>query len=280
MKKSVELFERNCSPIGVFDSGVGGVSVLKALQSALPNESFIYAADSANAPYGDKSKAFIEARTSAMASFLAGANAKAIVVACNTATVVAVKTLRAHYPIPVIAMEPAIKPAVRISRSGVVGVLATERTLESPALANLCHLYGETVKILLQPCPGLVEQVERGDVETEATHYLLRRYISPLLAGDADTLVLGCTHYVFLLAQIRKIVGPEITIVESSEAVARQLERRLAEIRKLAEEGTGKSETKFFTTGSVNQGRAVISELWGASVHVQAIEITGHHTKV
>lgn len=278
MKKSVEIFERNWSPIGVFDSGVGGVSVLKALQSALPNESFIYAADSGNAPYGDKSKAFIEARTSAMASFLARANAKAIVVACNTATVVAVKTLRAHYPIPVIAMEPAIKPATQISRSGVVGVLATARTLESPALANLCRLYGTSVKILLQPCPGLVEQVERGDLETEATHQLLRRYISPLLAGGADTLVLGCTHYVFLLAHIRRIVGPDITIVESSAAVARQLERRLAEIRKLSE-GTRRSETKFFTTGPVNQSRAVISELWGESVHVQSIDIANIHIK-
>jgi len=278
MKKSVEMFERNSSPIGVFDSGVGGVSVLKALQNALPNESFIYAADSANAPYGDKSKAFIEARTSAMAGFLARANAKAIVVACNTATVVAVKTLRAHYPIPVIAMEPAIKPATVISRSGVVGVLATQRTLESPALANLCRLYGENVKILLQPCPGLVEQVERGAVDTAATQQLLRRYISPLLAGGADTIVLGCTHYVFLLAQIRKIVGSDISIVESSEAVARQLERRLAEIEKLAE-GTAKSETRFFTTGSINQGRAVISELWGESVHVQAVEIPDTHTK-
>ncbi|TAM45425.1 MAG: glutamate racemase [Gammaproteobacteria bacterium] len=265
------MLDRNQSSIGVFDSGVGGVSVLKALQSALPDESFIYAADSANAPYGDKSKAFIEARTSAMASFLAQAKVKAIVVACNTATVVAVEALRANYSIPVIAMEPAIKPAVQITRSGVVGVLATERTLESPALANLCRLYGETVEIVLQPCPGLVEQVERGEAEAEVTHRLLRSYIGPLLARGADTIVLGCTHYVFLMAQIRKIVGPGITIVESSAAVARQLERRLSESRKLAD-GRGNSEMKFFTTGPVNQAQAVISELWGASVHVQAIE--------
>jgi glutamate racemase len=266
------MFERNLSPIGVFDSGVGGVSVLKALKSALPNERFIYAADSAHAPYGDKSKAFIEARTSAMADFLVRANAKAIVVACNTATVVAVETLRANYPIPVIAMEPAIKPAVQISRSGVIGVLATERTLESHALANLCRLYGAGVELVLQPCPGLVEQVERGDAETEVTHQLLQRYIAPLLASGADTIVLGCTHYVFLLARIEQIAGPGITVVESSAAVARQLKRRLSESRRLAER-TEKAETRFFTTGSANQAKAVISELWGESVHVQAIEI-------
>jgi glutamate racemase len=268
------MFERNLSPIGVFDSGVGGVSVLKALKSALPNESFIYAADSANAPYGDKSRAFIEARTSAMASFLVSTNAKAIVVACNTATVVAVETLRASYPIPVIAMEPAIKPAVQMSRSGVIGVLATERTLESSALKNLCRLYGEGAEILLQPCLGLVEQVERGDAETEVTHQLLRRYIAPLLASGADTIVLGCTHYVFLLARIQQIAGPGITIVESSMAVARQLERRLAESGRLAK-AAGIGETRFFTTGSVNQAKAVISELWGENVHVQAIEVPG-----
>jgi glutamate racemase len=268
------MFERNLSPIGVFDSGVGGVSVLKALKSALPNESFIYAADSANAPYGDKSRAFIEARTSAMAGFLVRANAKAIVVACNTATVVAVETLRANYPIPVIAMEPAIKPAVQISRSRVIGVLATARTLESPALANLCRVYGEGAKILLQPCPGLVEQVERGDAETEVTHQLLRRYIAPLLASGADTIVLGCTHYVFLLARIQQIAGPGITIVESSMAVARQLERRLTESGRLAKPDE-KAETRFFTTGSAKQAKAVISELWGENVHVQAIEAPG-----
>jgi len=268
----IAMFEKNLTPIGVFDSGVGGVSVLKALKSALPNESFIYAADSANAPYGDKSRAFIEARTSAMANFLVRANAKAIVVACNTATVVAVETLRANYPIPVIAMEPAIKPAVQMSRSGVIGVLATERTLESPALENLCRLYGEGVKIVFQPCPGLVEQVERGDVETEDTHQLLRRYIAPLLARGADTIVLGCTHYVFLMARIQQIAGPGVTIVESSMAVARQLERRLAETGSLAN-AAGIGETRFFTTGSTNQAKAVISELWGENVDVLAIAI-------
>jgi len=267
----VETIDRAKSPIGVFDSGVGGVSVLKKLQNTLPNESFIYAADSANAPYGDKSTDFIEGRTSAMASFLVRSNAKAIVVACNTATVVAVQALRTKYSIPVIAMEPAIKPAVQLSRSGVVGVLATERTLESPALATLCRIYGEAVEILLQPCPGLVELIERGEVETEATAQLLGGYIEPLLAKGADTLVLGCTHYVFLSGEIAKIAGRRVTIVESSAAVARQLESRLAATGKLAE-GTSKSETRFFTTGSINRVQAVVSKLWGASVSVHAIE--------
>ncbi|MDF1553992.1 MAG: glutamate racemase [Deferrisomatales bacterium] len=263
--------DRGKSAIGVFDSGVGGVSVLKALQRALPNESFIYVADSANAPYGDKSTAFIEGRTSATASFLVASHAKAIVVACNTATVVAVQALRAHYSIPVIAMEPAIKPAVQLTRSGVVGVLATERTLESPALAALCRRFGETVEVIPQPCPGLVEAVERGEMDAEATAQLLRRYVEPLLAKGADTLVLGCTHYVNLSDQIQRIAGPGITIVESSAAVARQLERRLAETGNLSD-GMSNAETRFFTTGRADQVQPVISALWGATVHVQAIE--------
>ena len=264
------MLEPHKSPIGVFDSGVGGLSVLRVLQAALPGESFIYAADSANAPYGDKSQAFIEARTSAMANFLVRSNAKAIVVACNTATVVAVAALRTVHAIPVIAMEPAIKPAVQLSQSGVVGVLATARTLASPALEKLCRLYAANAHIIPQPCPGLVELVEAGAAGMKAAEPMLRRYLAPLLARGADTIVLGCTHYVFLAEQIRSLAGPGVTVIESSEAVARQVERRLAERRMLAV-GSEKPVTRFFTTGSVERAQAVISDLWGASVQVDAL---------
>ena len=262
------------SPIGVFDSGVGGVSVLRQLQRALPGESFIYAADSAHAPYGDKPQAFIEDRTSAMADFLTRAHAKAIVVACNTATVIAVAALRANHAIPVIAMEPAIKPAVALSRSRVVAVLATERTLASPALARLCRLYGDDAEIICQPCPGLVEVVEQGAADTQRAAQLLCLYLAPVLARGADTIVLGCTHYVFLMAQIRAIAGPAVTIVESSAAVARQVERRLAENDMLAD-GRGRPATRFFTTGSVEHAQVVISALWGSRVQVHGMDDPG-----
>ncbi|POZ51543.1 glutamate racemase [Methylovulum psychrotolerans] len=258
------------APIGVFDSGVGGLSVLKAVRQALPQEHLLYVADSANAPYGDRHASFIEDRALAMAQFLVSANAKAIVVACNTATVVAIKKLRALYPLPIVAMEPAIKPAVELSQSRVVGVLATRRTLESPSVAQLCRLYGQDTRIMLQPCPGLVEQVERGDADSDFTRQLLEHYLAPLLSAGADTLVLGCTHYPFLEPQIRKLVGPGVAIVESSAAVARQLQHRLAGSLNPGDD-TNIPQARFFTTGSADQAHALVSLLWGASVEVHSV---------
>lgn len=258
------------APIGVFDSGIGGLSVLRAVRKALPNEDLLYIADSANAPYGDRHASFIESRALEMVNFLVRSNAKAIVVACNTATVVAIEKLRSMYSLPIVAMEPAIKPAVGLTKSRVVGVLATRRTLESSAVAHLCNQYARDTRIILQPCPGLVEQVERGETESEFTRGLLERYISPLIAARADTLVLGCTHYPFLESQIRSIVGPEVCIVESSAAVARQLERRLSGSMNHEVNNSIPKET-FFTTGAVDSMRVLVSMLWGESVEVQSV---------
>lgn len=257
-------------PIGVFDSGVGGLSVLRALRQELPAEDFLYAADSGNAPYGDRSAAFIEQRAAAMVQFLIRARAKAIVVACNTATVVAIHRLRAGCELPIVAMEPAIKPAVKLTRSGVVGVMATQRTLESPAIDKLCREFGQATRLVLQPCPGLVEQVELGDFDGEVTRALLWRYLSGLLDAGADTIVLGCTHYVFLEPQIRTLVGPDVTIVESSVAVARQLRRRLAHRARPTDDPRAGVED-FYTTGPVEQSRHIFSRLLGRSVDVQSI---------
>lgn len=258
------------APIGIFDSGVGGLSVLRIIRNALPNERLIYVADSAHAPYGDRHPDFIEARALEMVQFLVNAGVKAIVVACNTATVVAIEKLRSLHSLPIVALEPAIKPAVEHTKSRVVGVLATQRTVESSSVARLCELYGESARIILQPCPGLVEQVERGETESERTRHLLEGYISTLLAAGADTLVLGCTHYPFLESQIRNIVGPDICMIESSAAVARQLKRRLGENGCLASEQHAPSE-QFFTTDAPDKMRALMSMLWGADVEVQGI---------
>lgn len=235
----------------------------------MPHEHLLYVADSGNAPYGDRHVGFIEDRVFAIAQFLVNSNAKAIVVACNTATVVAIEKLRSVYRLPIIAIEPAIKPAVRLTTSRIIGVLATRRTLESPAVADLCRLYGENTRIILQPCPGLVEQVERGEARTDYTHHLLEQYIAPLLAEGADTLVLGCTHYPFLEPQIRKLVGEQITIVEPSTAVARQLERRL--IGNMNVVSADMPQARFFTTGSVDKAHALVSMLWGENVSVQSL---------
>ncbi|CAD5371990.1 Glutamate racemase [Rubrivivax sp. A210] len=262
------------APIGIFDSGVGGLSVLAALREAMPAEDFVYVADSGNAPYGDQEPEFIEARAFAVFEFLLKMGARAVVIACNTATAVAVHRLRAAFAVPIVAMEPAIKPAVAMSRSRVVGVLATSRTLESPAVAQLCRVYGAGARILLQPCPGLVERIEAGDLEGESTRSLLRRYITPLLAEGADTLVLGCTHYPFLTPQIRAIAGPEVQVIEPSAAVARQLKRLMAENSDAAESGA-RGRVQFFTSGRTDAVQAVITALWRQPVDVQRLPCSG-----
>lgn len=256
--------------IGVFDSGVGGLSVLKAIRREQPTIDFIYIADSGNAPYGSRSAKFIQSRASHIASELVDAGAEIIVVACNTATAVAVEKLRAQLTVPVIAMEPAIKPAVAHTKTGIVGILATERTLESQAVARLCSEFGQSVKLLLQPCPGLVELVERGELSSNFTYEYLRKLVSPLLAQGADTLVLGCTHYVFLKPVIRSIAGPRVKIIESSAAVARQTMRYLGNEKSSGSSESGGREI-FLTTGSPENAQAVFSQLWGAPVEVRAL---------
>jgi glutamate racemase len=201
-----------------------------------------------------------------IASWMVARGAKEIVVACNTATVVAVHTLREAFTVPIVALEPAIKPAAEGSRSHVIGVLATSRTLESPAVERLQRQYGGNTQIVLQPCPGLVEQVEHGLIDTEDTTQLLQRYLASSLRAGADHLVLGCTHYAFLRDRIQALVGPSVTLVDSGDAVARQTERRLPFP---APEGSAREE--FFTTGNLAEANARIPALWGAPVRVQQL---------
>ena len=190
-------------PIGVFDSGVGGLSVLREIRRHLPAESLIYCADSGYAPYGERSAADIRARSLELTDFLRGQGAKAIVVACNTATAAAATALRETWPqLPIIAMEPAVKPATAATRSGTVGVLATVGTLASARFAALLDNFGQGVEVVTRPGVGLVEAVERGELDTSQTRSLLEGHLEPLLAAGADEVVLGCTHYVFLLSLI------------------------------------------------------------------------------
>lgn len=265
------------APIGAFDSGVGGISVLRAIRGELPHEHLLYVADSGHAPYGDRPAAFITERTNAIARLLVASRAKAIVVACNTASVVAIERLRSWCPVPVVAIEPAIKPAVGSTRSGVVGVLATSRTIASAAVARLCQQHGTSARIILTACPGLVECVERGELSGEATRSLLVEYLAPLLDAGADTLVLGCTHYSFLGALVRDIVGPHVCIIDPAAAVARELARRLGANRRLASSGDPASE-RFFSSApahSAHSAHTVMSALWGRNVVVSDLEHAG-----
>ncbi len=261
------------APIGVFDSGVGGLSILREIRRELPGENLIFVADSGHAPYGDRDAEFIRQRALLITRFLLAQGAKAIVVACNTATVVAVDELRACCTVPVVAVEPAIKPAAQGTKSGVIGVLATSRTLSSSSVARLCETHGQGVTFLLQPCPGLVERVERADLTSAATRSLLVSYLSPLLAAGADTLVLGCTHYPFLMQLIREIAGPKVRIIDPAVAVAKELARRLGSgpvSRSRREFAT----TRFFSSSSLCSVQTVMSALWGQCVTVHGVGTT------
>lgn len=257
-------------PIGVFDSGVGGLSVLHEIRRTLPHEDLIYVADSAHAPYGDKSQHFIEARSIAITEFLLSQNAKAIVVACNTATGAAVTALRSRFIMPIIAMEPAVKPAAAQTQSGVIGVLATRRTLASDNFVRLFARYGAEVEILGQACPGLVEQVEAGDLSGAKTRLLLDQYVLPLLERGADTLVLGCTHYPFLAPLIQDIAGSEVAVIDSADAVARQLYHRLAAGDLLAARN-GDGAERFWSSAAPDKVQPLVAQLWQATIEVSAL---------
>lgn len=255
------LRQQNHNPIGIFDSGVGGVSVLKHIHATLPGEHILYCADSRYAPYGSKTPDMIRERSLLLADFLIAQGAKALVVACNTATAAAVSALRQIHTIPIVGMEPAVKPAAAATRTGVVGVLATVGTLKSTQFAGLLESYGRDVTVVTEGCPGLVEQIERGELASDATRALLEQYLAPLLAANADTIVLGCTHYPFVRPLIAEIVGPNITLIDTGEAVARQLRRRLEE-HGLLNDSNETGKITFWSNSEAPDADEILQRLW------------------
>jgi glutamate racemase len=236
--------------VGVFDSGVGGTTVLRHLHAELPGTDLLYLADQARCPYGARSAAELRALSAANTRWLLAHGAALIVVACNTASAAALHWLRRAFPgTPFVGMVPAVKPAVEQTRSGVVGVLATPATIEGELLDEVVIRWAGAARVLRQACPGLVDQIETGALDTPATVALLQRYLRPLLAAGADTIVLGCTHYPFLESQIRRIAGPDVAIVDAAPAVARQTARVLHE-RGLAGSGESRAgQITYATTG-------------------------------
>jgi glutamate racemase len=256
------------APIGIFDSGVGGLSVLLHARALLPREQFIYFADSAHAPYGDKSEQYVVERSLAIAAFLLERGAKALVVACNTATVAAIKAIRARYPLlPVVGVEPGLKPGAAASHSGKVGVLATARTLKGEKFLQLRDQIASATQaeFLLQACVGLVDEIEKGDLQAPAIHAMLERYISPLLAQGADTLVLGCTHYPFVRDVIEQVLRTQargtVTLIDTGEAVARQLARLLEGAGLLRQTAAEATLAGFTTADAAALSRAFASLL-------------------
>ena len=249
------------APIGVMDSGVGGLSVLKHLTRQLPHENFIYFADSAHAPYGNKSATEIQQRCEIVADTLIAQGAKALVVACNTATAAAIGSMRQHYTLPIIGMEPAVKPAAAASKNGIIGVLATTGTLQSAQFAALLEHYGQNVQVVTQACVGLVECIEQGQLDAPQTQALLQQYCQPLMAAGADTIVLGCTHYPFVRQYIQQIVGPNVTLIDTGAAVAKRLQQVL-EQQQMLNAATEAGDYVFLTSGT-EETELVMQQLWG-----------------
>jgi glutamate racemase len=218
----------NNNPIGLFDSGIGGTSIWKEIHELLPYEDTLYLADSKNAPYGQKSKEEIIRLSIKNTEFLLNQNCKIIVVACNTATTNAIKELRAKYDVPFIGIEPAIKPAALNSEKHVIGILATQGTLNSELFHQTAEKYHDT-KIIEQIGHGLVGLIENGEINSPEMNRLLHTYLEPMIEANIDYLVLGCSHYPYLIPQIKKILPSHIKIIDSGEAVARQTKKVLSE---------------------------------------------------
>lgn len=268
------------APIGVFDSGVGGLSVLRHIRAQLPREHLLYFADAGFAPYGDKPEQAVAERSLAIAGFFVERGAKALVVACNTATVAAIKLLRAHYPdMPVVGVEPGLKPGAAASRNGRVGVLATDGTLAGEKFQLLRQQISDSTsaQFLLQGCTGLADQIELGELDSDATAAMLARYILPLLDQGADTLVLGCTHYPLVQAAIERIIAGatsrQIMLVDTGEAVARQLARLLAARGSERADDGQPGTLEGFTSASATALAVAFSSLLGLAVPVQEVTI-------
>lgn len=236
-------------PIAVFDSGVGGVSVFFAMHNQLPAENMIYLADQAHVPYGPRRMQEIRGFSEQITRYFLSLDAKLVVVACNTASAVALHYLRQAFPeTPFVGMEPAVKPAAEETASGVVGILATEATFQGELYASVVERFANGVQLLQDPCLGLVTEIEKGEFEGEQAHQILDRALQPMLEAGIDTVVLGCTHYPFVFPLIRRIVGPGVRLLDPSPAVARQVGRVLAE-HDILNEGEVEGNRRYLSTG-------------------------------
>ncbi|MBE9466848.1 MAG: glutamate racemase [Bacteroidetes bacterium] len=247
-------------PIGIFDSGVGGLSVWKELINILPNESIVYYADSKNCPYGSKSDKEIINLSKKNVEFLLSKNCKIIVVACNTATAASIDILREKYNIPFIGMEPAVKPAAINTKTGHIGILATKGTFNGRLFKETSSRYANNIEMNIQIGVGLVELVEKFKQDTKEAEDLLVQYIKPMVNDHVDQIVLGCTHYPFFYKRIKKIVGNSATIINPSIAVAEQTQKQLVNYQ-LMKKSDSSVFYDFYTTGELETLKKIVSEL-------------------
>ena len=259
-------------PVAVFDSGVGGLTVAREIRAALPAEDLLYLADSAWCPYGGRPPEQVRDRTVTIGEFLQARGAKVLVVACNTASGAALEALRERLRIPVVGMEPAIKPAVKSSPSGRVGVMATEGTVASERFRRLLREYGAGVQVVAQACPGLADLVEEGEFDGERVRAALEPYVRPLRDAGVDTVVLGCTHYPYLAAAISESLGPHVRLVDPAPAIARQT-RRVLEERGILAADDREGRVRIVTTGDPLEEGRVVARLWPEPVQVEGVVV-------
>lgn len=253
------------SSIGIFDSGVGGLSVLRTIRAQMPGELLIYLGDQCHVPYGPRRIEEVQGFADEITRFLMANGAGLIVVACNTASAAALKYLRQTFPeVPFVGMEPAIKPAAEQTHSGVVGVLATPATFQGALYASVLERFAQGVTVLQDTCPGLVGQVEKGELETPETESILRMALSPMLERGIDTVVLGCTHYPFVIPLIKRIVGPDVRVIDPAPAVARQV-GRLLHPGDNAQTLQIKAAVTYYTTAAAESLQLLLPKLLGES---------------
>lgn len=269
---NIKAIKANANAIGVMDSGVGGLTVMQHIHRLLPHEHLNYVADSQYAPYGSLSPESITDRCFTIADFLIEQNVKALVVACNTATAASIQLMRAKYALPIIGMEPAVKPAALASKNGIIGVLATVGTLKSAQFAALLTNYGQDIQVHTQGCIGLVECIERGEIHAASTKALIAEYCAPLLEAEADTIVLGCTHYPFVRDVIQGVVGEGVTVIDTGEAVAKHLQATL-EVQSLLTSTEEEADVLVWTNNTAADRDAVIQQLWGDNAVVRRIAL-------
>jgi glutamate racemase len=255
-------------PIGIFDSGVGGLSVAREIRRALPSEDLLYVADTAYCPYGDRPIEEVRTRALAVGRYVQDAGAKLLVAACNTASGAALEDLREALTIPVVGLEPAVKTAVARTRARRVGVMATSGTLRSERFARLVRAYADGVQVLAQPCPGLADLIEEGHLDGEVLHARLEELTRPLRDAGVDMVVLGCTHYLFVAPALEAVLGPGVALVDSAPAIARRTAQILDEGHARRQRGEG--GLRVLTNGEPEKVEPVVRRLWGAPVSVAA----------
>ena len=259
-------------PVGVFDSGVGGLSILRAVRSEVPDEPIIYFGDQGHIPYGLRPLQQVRDFSEGITRFLLDKGAKLIVVACNTASAAALTYLRRTFPqVDFVGMEPAVKPAAEHTVTGVVGVLATPATFQGVLFASVVERFAGGVVLLKDACPGLVQRIEAGDLDGPATRRILETALHPMLEQNIDTVVLGCTHYPFVIGLIQEIVGDGVRVIDPAPAVARQV-RRLLESRNLRYPPGSRAQMQFFTSGSQSSLESLLPRLLGEQGPVHTMQ--------